>query len=256
MAAQPPIKTTIDDIDALCAYLRKRVGWSDIEDVKKRIPSKHADNRKIEALRYVGLLERDGSNVKLSDAGRKYASATDEQSKVAIMRVLLREITLYDATLEWLFHSRLEVASKTEIANYWHDHLSEESAQATGAALTDAAVFFGRIVGAAGLGVFVAAGRGRDTEIRIDRGALDEYVNQHHDAEQTPSTDTSTKPDTRAPTVDETQSPQRGRSALGAALNVNVEIHIAADAKPSTVEEIFKNMRKYLYDEPDAANGG
>ena len=77
MAMQPPIKTTLDDINALGAYLRNKVGWSDTDDVKKRIPPKHADNRKIEAMRYIGLLERDGSNIKLSDAGRKYASATD-----------------------------------------------------------------------------------------------------------------------------------------------------------------------------------
>ena len=45
--------------------------------------------------------------------------------------------------------------------------------------------------------------------------------------------------------------------SLGSGLNVNVEIHIAADAKPATIEEIFKNMRRYLLDQPDAtANGG
>jgi hypothetical protein len=45
--------------------------------------------------------------------------------------------------------------------------------------------------------------------------------------------------------------------AVGAGLNVNLEIHIAADAKPATVEEIFKNMRKYLIDGPDSsADGG
>ncbi len=81
MAMQPPIKTTLDDINALGAYLRNKVGWSDTDDVKKRIPPKHADNRKIEAMRYIGLLERDGSNIKLSDAGRKYASATDDTTK-------------------------------------------------------------------------------------------------------------------------------------------------------------------------------
>jgi len=37
---------------------------------------------------------------------------------------------------------------------------------------------------------------------------------------------------------------------------VNVEIHIAADAKPATIEEIFKNMRKYLIEQPDMTNGG
>jgi hypothetical protein len=256
MATQPPIKTTLEDIDALAAYLRNKVGWSDVEDVKKRIAAKHADNRKIEAMRYVGLLERDGSNIKLSDAGRKYAGAADDGAKALILRAGLRKVLLYDATLEWLFHNGLEVASKTDIANYWHDNLSDESAQTTGAALTDAAVFFGRIVGAAGLGTFVAAGHGRDTEIRIDRTALTEYVSSQPEAEQPGATPGVTE----AP-IQPTRAAPQARVSVGAlspspVLNINVEIHIAADAKASTVEEIFKNMRKYLYEEPEAPNGG
>ena len=260
MAMQPPIKTTLDDINALGAYLRNKVGWSDTDDVKKRIPPKHADNRKIEAMRYIGLLERDGSNIKLSDAGRKYASATDDTVKATIMRERLRGIPLYDATLEWIFHNSLEIATKTDIANHWHDNLSEESAQITGAALTDAAVFFGRIVGAAGLGTFVSAGRGRDTEVRIDRTALSDYVTEQSSAQQ-PSAElpppNSSSPDTpREASPAPPQQKARIGGPHGAALNINVEIHIAADAKASTVEEIFKNMRKYLYEEPDTANGG
>ncbi len=45
--------------------------------------------------------------------------------------------------------------------------------------------------------------------------------------------------------------------SVGAGINVNVEIHIAADAKPATIEEIFKNMRKYLLPQGDVpSNGG
>jgi len=206
-------------------------------------------------MRYVGLLERDGSNIKLSDAGRKYAAAPDDSAKASTMRARLRDVPLYDATLEWIFHNSLEVASKTDIANYWHDNLSDESAQVTGAALTDATVFFGRIVGAAGLGTFVAAGRGRDTEVRIDRSALSEYVALQPPEQQSTATET---PEAPSQEVAATPQPRAQVGALpsGPVLNINVEIHIAADAKASTVEEIFKNMRKYLYEEPKAPNGG
>jgi hypothetical protein len=34
--------------------------------------------------------------------------------------------------------------------------------------------------------------------------------------------------------------------AVGPAIHINVEIHIAADASAETVEEIFKNMRRYV----------
>jgi hypothetical protein len=33
---------------------------------------------------------------------------------------------------------------------------------------------------------------------------------------------------------------------LGSGININIEIHIAADAAPETIEEIFKNMRRYV----------
>jgi hypothetical protein len=47
------------------------------------------------------------------------------------------------------------------------------------------------------------------------------------------------------------------QAAVAAGLNINVEIHIAADAKAATIEEIFKNMRKYLFDGSDStADGG
>jgi hypothetical protein len=34
--------------------------------------------------------------------------------------------------------------------------------------------------------------------------------------------------------------------SIGAGIHINIEIHIAADASASTVEEIFKNMRRYV----------
>ena len=44
---------------------------------------------------------------------------------------------------------------------------------------------------------------------------------------------------------------------LNPGVNINVEIHIAADASATTIQEIFKNMRKYVLGGPDdeAAEG-
>jgi hypothetical protein len=40
--------------------------------------------------------------------------------------------------------------------------------------------------------------------------------------------------------------------SMSPAVNINLEIHIAADAKAATIEEIFKNMRKYVLDRSGA----
>jgi hypothetical protein len=34
--------------------------------------------------------------------------------------------------------------------------------------------------------------------------------------------------------------------SVGAGIHINIEIHIAADASSETIEEIFRNMRRYV----------
>lgn len=43
--------------------------------------------------------------------------------------------------------------------------------------------------------------------------------------------------------------------AVGPAIHINIEIHIAADATSETVEEIFKNMRRYVLNDGKADDG-
>src|SRR5437867_433217 len=94
-----PMKTTPEDLDKLSAYLRNQVGWTEIDKIKKTIPAKHVHGFKIEAMKYVGLLDRDGNNVKLSTEGRNFASGNDAD-RAAIMASRLKAIPLYDATLQ------------------------------------------------------------------------------------------------------------------------------------------------------------
>ena len=64
----------------------------------------HTGCRKIDAMRYLGLLERDGENVKLSDAGRAYADGS-EQERANVMGDPLRAIPLSNETIQWLHYT-------------------------------------------------------------------------------------------------------------------------------------------------------
>jgi hypothetical protein len=46
-----PLKTTEEDLEKVTGYLKNQVGWVPLTQVRRTIPSKHADNRKIEAMR-------------------------------------------------------------------------------------------------------------------------------------------------------------------------------------------------------------
>src|SRR5690606_6032301 len=49
--------------------------------------------------------------------------------------------------------------------------------------------------------------------------------------------------------------PRAPQVTVGSGVNINIEIHIAADASAQTVEDIFKNMRRYvLRPDGDAEN--
>jgi hypothetical protein len=48
----------------------------------------------------------------------------------------------------------------------------------------------------------------------------------------------------------EVKTPTAGRSPEAFPLNVNVQIHISADAGTEQIESIFQAMRRYLYDAP------
>lgn len=246
------MKTTEVDLDKVSSYLKSQVGWVNLDKIRKAIPAKHANAMKIEAVRHLGLLERDGENVKLTTDGRDYA-AGDPARRAEVMRKRLRADPLFSATLEWMHFNEKTSVTKTDVANYWHDNHAADIGGATGDALTDSTVFFMRMVGVAELGRFVPAGVGRETHLVMDADRLTEFAtgDAPPGVEDTPA-ETPPKP-VPAPAM---HAPPQTQSSVGAGLNVNVEIHIAADAKAATIEEIFKNMRKYLLDGSESTVDG
>ncbi len=248
----PPIKTTISDIDALFNFLKGQVGWVPLDRVRKTIDSKLSDNRKLEACRYLGLIERDGTNIKLSESGQAYANG-DDATRTGVMLTTVKNVPLYFQTVEWIHHNKKIEPTKTDVGNYWHDKLQSELDGAKDTALTDAVIFFFRVADAAGLGKFIAPGRGRPIALlRSDLEAIQTAVTA---APVVPEEDGATTP-AAPPTLAAGQQHSPAEPArpplnlkTSPAIHINLEIHIAADATPETVEEIFKNMRKYVLDD-------
>jgi hypothetical protein len=260
-----PIKTTIEDIEKISGYLRTQVGWTPLDRLRGSLESKYGDNRKIEALRFIGIIERDGQNVKLSEAGRTYATSADAAAKEQVLRDAIRTVTLYVRTVEWMHFSQKATATRTDVGVLWHDRHNGLLEGAHGAALTDAVVFFLRLAGAAGLGQYVAAGNNRpETLLKVDAAAVEAFATTVMPEANPPDSDTDAEvlPPAAAPppgvlTPPASQPANAGTLAVATspAIHVNIEIHIAADATAKTVEEIFKNMRRYVLSDPDKTTG-
>jgi hypothetical protein len=248
----PPIKTTISDIDALFNFLKGQVGWVPLDRVRKTIESKLSDNRKLEACRYLGLIERDGTNIKLSESGQAYANG-DDAARVGVMLAALKGVPLYLQTIEWIHHNKKAEPTKTDVGNYWHDKLQSELDGAKDAALTDAVIFFFRVADAAGLGKFIAGGRGRPiavlrTNLEAIGGAVTimPVVPAQGGTTPTAAPATVAAGQQRSPVSAAPLATPPVNLKVSPAIHINLEIHIAADATPDTVEEIFKNMQKYV----------
>jgi hypothetical protein len=159
-----------------------------------------------------------------------------------------------------MYHSKKDAPTKNDIGNYWHDHQSNLLEGAAGAALTDGAIFFMRLADAGGLGKFVSAGRGRpETYLKVDSAALKAHIEAAIVTDAPIAADLALPGEQKAAqeiTRAAIDARPRPATSFSPAVHVNIEIHIAADAKASTVEEIFKNMRKYVLQSHDNLNDG
>ncbi|MDQ7877298.1 hypothetical protein Q9R08_04840 [Microbacterium sp. QXD-8] len=271
-----PMKTIVDDLDKLTAYLRPSFGWVSLAKVKSNL-EKVSDNRKIEAARWLGLISRDGQNVEITDAGRKYASAQDFTEKSKVMLSLMAQAPLYAQTLEWMYFTNKSDPTKTDVGDQWYRHYSDLLEGAQGAALGDGVIVFMRVAEAAGLGKFITAGKNRpETYFKGERAAIENFYNtylvgkKHEDDEDSSEDDAEYEDqgnsgESAAQTAPAnirngnaggrqggTTGTQQVTLQTSPAIHINLEIHIAADATAETVAEIFKNMRKYVLNDGPA----
>lgn len=265
-----PLKTTVEDLDKLAAFLRPTFGWVSLTKVKSNL-EKVSDNRKIEAARWLGLIQRDGQNIEITAEGRAWASAQDPAEKTRIFASLLAAAPLYAQTLEWMYHANKTEPTKTDVGDQWYKHYSEMLEGAQGSALGDGVIMFMRAAEAAGLGKFITAGRNRpETYFKGERSAIENFYNtyilrQEAEDESADSGTDAPAQNGAMPVAMQTVPVQTGGTAgarvqgapqvslqTSPAIHINLEIHIAADATAETVAEIFKNMRKYVLNDGTA----
>ncbi len=258
-----PIKTTVEDIQKLLAYLGKQIGWVEPAKIEKALGS--FDDRKVGAMVEFGLILRDGGNLRTTPRGQLFNS--DQR---AALREVLSSVELYRATLEWAHYGKRAEATTSEIGQYWEASHKDTLGGLSGSTLASGAVTFGRIVDGAGIGTFLVGRSGKETRVTFDLAGVDVLINGGTPAEVPESeAGEDAAPDVSGATLvgaPATPPPPVTTQTLGApapsvststspSVHVNVEIHIAADATADTVREIFKNMARYVLDKHVADDG-
>ena len=110
-----PIRTTLDDIDAVCGYLATKPTGATLAEAKAVVDKKRLDGRKLSALRFWGFIEDDDNKVKITYRGRqcvKDSGATRSQA----LREVVREVGPYLALVERVVHRQEESLPAGDVA--------------------------------------------------------------------------------------------------------------------------------------------
>lgn len=248
-----PIKTSVEDIEKILGYLAKQIGFTAITKAESTLGS--LDSRKLGSMVEFGLVARDGANIKITDRGSKFASG----DQAGALKETVSGVALYHATLEWVHYGSRSELTATEIGQYWEAKHSATIGGVKGDTLKNGAVCFGRIIQGAGLGSLTIGRGGNETRVAFDLPTVNSVLHATPAETTTPERDESAEPSAAAPASGSEDSapvaetaPQIRSVAVSASpsVHVNVEIHIAADAQADTVREIFKNMARYVLNNP------
>ena len=156
-----PIRTTVDDLDAICTYLSTKPTGATLPEAKAVVDKKRLDGRKLAALRFWGLIEDEGDRMKVSDRGRQ-AVKDAGAGRSDVLKDVIRRIGPYMAVVERAVHRGEDTISATEVAAHWHEHFSSE-VSTTDKGLNDQAVCFFQVAQGADLGVLKIGRKGMPT---------------------------------------------------------------------------------------------
>ena len=190
-----PIKTSLDDVDAVCAYLITKPTGATLAEARAVVDRKHLDGRKLSALKYWGLIEEDGPKLKITNLGRK--AARDSASfRSDALREIIRSVPPYRALIERVVHRAETSLPAVDVASHWHEHF-RESVSDSDTTLNDQALCFFHLAEGADLGILVVGRRGKPTRFDFDLGTagalIGAQVEPTPDAEEDRLTNDSTR---------------------------------------------------------------
>jgi predicted nucleotide-binding protein len=181
-----PIRTTIEDVQAVCGFLAKKPTGATPTEARKIIDEKYLDGRKLAALKLWKLIDEQDGRLKITEDGRHVVR--DESGRSAALRRVVARVPAYRAVVERAHHKAEPSVSATDVAAHWHQHFKDDSS-GSDRILNDQAVCFFQIATSAGLGSLVIGRKGNATRFEFDPMAVREFVDGQELDEPTPSVD-------------------------------------------------------------------
>lgn len=169
-----PIRTTIEDVRTICAYLATKPTGATSSEAKAVLDSSVLDGRKIMALKFWGLIEDNGGKMRLTEPGRQLAK--DKFARAAsVLRDRISRIRPYAAIVERAVHRQELQVTATEVAAHWHEHFKADVSDSD-KILNDQAVCFFQLAQGGDLGLLTIGRKGQPTRFDFDESAAATFV--------------------------------------------------------------------------------
>jgi hypothetical protein len=169
-----PIRTTIADIEGVCAYLATKPTGATVTEAKAVLDSSLLDGRKLSALRYWSLVEDNNGKLRLTEKGR--ALSKDKCARRAsVLTTVIGQIPPYAAIVERGVHKNELTIAATDVAAHWHQHFKSEASD-NDKILNDQAVCFFQLAEGADLGQLIVGRKGQPTRFEFDEVAARSFV--------------------------------------------------------------------------------
>lgn len=169
-----PIRTTVQDVDAVCAYLATKPTGATHAEAKAVLDSRVLDGRKLSALKVWGLIDDEGDKMRLTDRGRRVTKDRGAR-RAEVLREVVASIPPYAAIVERAVHKNETTITATEVAAHWHLHFKQD-ASGNDSILNAQAVCFFQLAEGAQLGVLVIGRSGQPTRFDFDENSARTFV--------------------------------------------------------------------------------
>ena len=171
-----PIRTTLDDIDAVCGYLVTKPTGATLAEARAVVDKKRLDARKLVALKFWGLIEDAGSKLKITERGRQCVRDSGA-FRSAVLCEVVGQFHPYRAIVERMAHRNEEAITATEVASHWHEHFTTD-VSGSEKILNDQAVCFFHVAQGADLGTLTIGRKGMPTRFDFDVDAAHAFVTE------------------------------------------------------------------------------
>ena len=169
-----PIRTSIEDIDAICLYLTSKPTGATPAEAKAVVDKRHLEGRKLTALKTWGLIEESDTKIKITELGRKTVRDSGAFKSDAFKEVI-RNIDPYVKVVERIVHRHEKSLSATDLAAHWYEHFRNEVSESD-KVLNEQAICFFQIAQSADLGTLLFGRKGQQTRFEFDSGLATSFI--------------------------------------------------------------------------------